>query len=134
MEDFVGAGWRFPLGVDPRGGIALVRGDVELVQAMRLILSTYPGERPMRPDFGSRLRDFVFRGVNDETRAELAQEVRGALRRWEPRVDINTVQVTRDPDDGALLYIDIGYTPKAVNDQRNLVFPFYTIADEGGEW
>ena len=38
-QDFVGAGWSFPLGVDSTGGIALARGDQELVQAMQLIRS-----------------------------------------------------------------------------------------------
>ena len=33
---------------------------------MRIILLTYPGERPMRPEFGSRVRDFVFRSVDEE--------------------------------------------------------------------
>ena len=89
QEDFIGAGWAFPLRVDHAGGIALVRRERELEEAMRLILMTYPGERPMRPDFGCRLRDFVFRGANDTTAAELSLEVRQSLLRWEPRVDID---------------------------------------------
>jgi phage baseplate assembly protein W len=108
-QDFIGAGWAFPLGVGPQGGIALVRREVELEQAMRLILSTYPGERPMRPEFGSRIRDFVFRSVNVDTIAELSQEVRNALLRWEPRVDIEAVLVIPDPNDQGALYIDIQY-------------------------
>lgn len=134
MTDFIGAGWAFPAGVDTRGGVALVRGDTELVQAMRLILSTYPGERPMRPEFGSRLRDFVFRAADEATKAELAQEVRTALLRWEPRVDVRAVEVKPDPDDRSLLYIDIAYTPKGTNDRRNLVFPFYTIPEDGSDY
>jgi len=134
MTDFIGAGWAFPAGVDTRGGVALVRGDTELVQAMRLILSTYPGERPMRPDFGSRLRDFVFRGPDEAMKAELCQEVRTALLRWEPRVDVQNVEVKPDPDDRTVVYIDIAYTPKATNDRRNLVFPFYTIPEDGSDY
>jgi phage baseplate assembly protein W len=134
MTDFIGAGWAFPAGVDSRGGVALVRGDTELVQAMRLILATYPGERPMRPDFGSRLRDFVFRSADPGTAAELAREVRTALLRWEPRVDVRAVDVKPDPDDQTLLYIDIAYTPKGTNDRRNLVFPFYTIPEDGSDY
>jgi phage baseplate assembly protein W len=132
-QDFIGAGWAFPLGVGPQGGIALVRREVELEQAMHLILSTYPGERPMRPEFGSRIRDFVFRPVNVETIAELSQEVRNALLRWEPRVNIEAVYVIPDPDDGAL-YIDIQYVVKDTNDRRNLVFPFYTIPEDGSDY
>jgi len=134
MTDFIGAGWAFPAGVDTRGGVALVRGDTELVQAMRLILSTYPGERPMRPDFGSRLRDFVFRAPDDDTKSELCQEVRTALLRWEPRVDIASVEVNVHPDDPSLVYIDIAYQVKGTNDRRNLVFPFYTIPEDGSDY
>lgn len=133
-EDFIGAGWAFPTGVNANGSIALVRGDDELVQAMRLILSTYPGERPMRPEFGCRLRDFVFRGASEDTAAELAHEVRDALLRWEPRVDIQRVHVVPDGADRTVLYIDIQYTPKDANDKRNLVFPFYTIPEDGSDY
>ena len=55
------SGWAFPPALDAQGGIALVSGSRELEEAMQIILLTYPGERPMRPAFGSRLRDFVFR-------------------------------------------------------------------------
>jgi phage baseplate assembly protein W len=127
---FIGTGWAFPTGVSPTGGIAMVRGDTELVQAMRLILSTYPGERPMRPEFGCRLRDYVFRAPTDETIAELTGEVRRSLLRWEPRVDIERVYITPRPDDPSVLHIDIQYRPKDTNDRRNLVFPFYTIPDD----
>jgi phage baseplate assembly protein W len=133
-QDFVGAGWAFPLGVNASGGIALARRDSELEQAMRLILATYPGERPMRPDFGSRLRDFVFRSATIDTAAELSQEVHNALIRWEPRVDIKAVDVTVDPHERNKLYIDIQYALKNTNDFRNLVFPFYTIPDDGSDY
>jgi len=133
-DEFIGTGWAFPTGVDAGGGIALVTGHTELVQAMRLILATYPGERPMRPEFGSRLRDYVFRSATPDTVAELADEVRRALLRWEPRVDVESVDVAPDPDDPSLLYIDIRYAPKATNDRRNLVFPFYTIPDDESDY
>jgi phage baseplate assembly protein W len=132
--DFVGAGWAFPLAVDARGGIALARRDQELEQAIRLILATYPGERPMRPEFGSRLRDFVFRSATIDTAAELAQEVEIALLRWEPRVVVDAVNVTVDPDERNRLYIDVYYSVKGTNDRRNLVFPFYTIPDDGSDY
>ena len=101
---------------------------------MKLILMTYPGERPMRPDFGCRARDYVFRGANDTTAAELAVEVRQSLLRWEPRVDIDSVTVTPDPDLPSLMYVDVQYIPKGTNDRRNLVFPFYTIPEDGSDY
>ncbi len=133
MTDFVGAGWSFPLGARPAGGIALAGGHQKLEQAMRLILSTYPGERPMRPEFGSRLRDYVF-GEADWARAsEIADVVRESIEQWEPRVDVADVDVYPDPGRASLLYIDISYLVPGTNDPRNLVFPFYTIPGEGAE-
>ncbi len=129
-DQFTGAGWGFPLGVNPTGGIALVRRERELEQAMMLILSTYPGERPMRPDFGSRIRDYVFQSVNGLVISSLTYEVTQALERWEPRVNINQVHIYPNPAEHSLLYIDIQYTVKQTNDRRNLVFPFYTIPEE----
>lgn len=131
--DFIGAGWAFPVGVDARGAVALARGTDELEQAMRLILMTYPGERPMRPAFGSRLRDFVFEGATEANAAAISSEVQEALLRWEPRVNVTDVAVTPEPGQDGLLYVDIGYVIKATNDKRNLVFPFYTIPLEGEE-
>ncbi len=133
-DEFIGTGWGFPTGVGPTGGIAMVRGHTELVQAMRLILSTYPGERPMRPEFGSRLRDFVFRAGTPDTVAELSDEVRRSLLRWEPRVDVERVEVAPGPTDPNVLYIEIWYRPKGTNDRRNLVFPFYTIPDDESDY
>jgi Bacteriophage baseplate protein W len=133
IADFVGAGWAYPLEIDPGGGFALARGAARIEQSIRLILVTYPGERPMRPEFGSLLRDFVFRPASLDNAAELSSEVRKALIRWEPRIDVNTVDTYPAADDPGLLYIDITYTVRATNDKRNLVFPFYTIPEDEGE-
>jgi len=133
-HDFVGAGWAFPPRVNASGGIALVRRERELEEAMRIILMTYPGERPMRPEFGSRVRDYVFRDVSPETATALSHEVRTALLRWEPRVDVRKVTVTADADDPSVAYIDVEYEVKGTNDRRNLVFPFYSIPTDGSEY
>ena len=133
-SDFVGAGWAFPPRVNGSGGIALVRHERELEEAMRIILLTYPGERPMRPEFGSRLRDYVFRETSPEMFAALAHEVRTSLARWEPRVEVKDVRVIADDTDRSILFLDIHYGDTATNDRRNLVFPFYTIPDDGSDY
>jgi phage baseplate assembly protein W len=132
--DFIGAGWAFPIRPNANGGIALVRRERELEDAMRIVLSTYPGERPMRPEFGSRLRDYVFEGMTHSRMAELEVEVRNSLQRWEPRADIVNVRINRDGADMGLVYIDIEYQVKMTNDRRNLVFPFYTIPTDGSDY
>ena len=133
MTDFIGRGWGFPVGVDATGQIALVSGSREIEQAMRLILSTYPGERPMRPNFGSRLRDFIFDGATWENAIAIAAEVRASLLQWEPRATVADVLVAPEAADRGVLMIDIVYTVKGTNDPRNLVFPFYTIPAHADE-
>jgi len=79
------------LQVTPRGRIEMVEGDESIRQSLLLLLSTSPGERVMRPDYGCSLRHLVF-GPNDDTTAGLAiHYVRRAVERWEPRVEVLTV-------------------------------------------
>lgn len=126
-NEFVGAGWAFPLSLDPTGGFELVTDEREIEQAIRLIIGTAYGERPMRPDFGCRIHDFVFAEANATTAGRIATEVRASLTRWEPRITIDDIVVSGDEADPSVLYVDIRYHIRHRNDPRNLVFPFYTI-------
>lgn len=129
-DSFIGSGWAFPLRVDATGRIALSARERELEEAMRLILGTAFGERPMRPEFGCGIHEYVFAGVSLDTANAIANEVRASLARWEPRVVVRDVIVNVDDAEPSLLYIDIRYSPRDTNDPRNLVFPFYTIPAE----
>jgi phage baseplate assembly protein W len=130
MTDFIGRGWAFPLAVDSNGGIALVSREREIAEAIRLILSTTPGERPMRPDFGCRIQDFILDPADGTTAAAISAEVTEALTRWEHRIDVEDVGVMFTAENPNVLYIDIHYRMKQTNDRYNLVFPFYVIPGE----
>lgn len=125
--DFVGAGWSFPLGTDATGSIALVTHDREIEQAIGLILGTAVGERPMRPEFGCRIHDHVFNTATSATAGQIAYDVRQALDRWEPRIEVLDVGISFDAIAAGVLSIEIRYTLRGMNDPRNLVYPFYVI-------
>ena len=129
-DEFIGAGWAFPLRTDATGRIALVTREREIEESIRLILGTAYGERPMRPEFGCGIHDEVFARADASTFGRIAADVRASLRRWEPRIAVQEVDVTPDPDDASTIYIDIRYTVGSTNDPRNLVFPFYVIPAE----
>jgi len=129
MTDLIGAGWAFPLRTDATGGIALVVREREVEEAIRLILATTPGERAMRPEFGCRLADHVFAPADASTAGQIAYDVREALERWEPRIDLLDVVVSFDAVAAGTLYIDVQYELRNVGDPRSLVFPFYVIPD-----
>jgi phage baseplate assembly protein W len=127
--DFVGSGWAFPLRTDATGAIALVSDRREIEESVRLILATAYGERPMRPEFGCGIHRFVFAPADETTAALVAAEVRASIARWEPRVELLGVDVT--VAGAAVMHIHIHYVVNDGNDERNLVFPFYTIPGEG---
>jgi uncharacterized protein len=129
-NSFVGTGWNWPVATDPTGAIALSSGTEELEQAMYLVLATTPGERPMRPEFGCAIADRVFGGADATTAGRIAYEVRRALDRWEPRIDVHDVAISFDERNAGTIYIDVRYAIRGANDPRNLVFPFYLIPEE----
>jgi phage baseplate assembly protein W len=129
-EDYVGHGWQYPLATDASGGIALIGEERDLERSMRLILSTAPGERPMRPAFGCGIHDFVFAPADATTAGRLALEVKKSLAFWEPRIEVKNVQVSVDEVSRNTLYINITYEKKGSYDPRSLVFPFYVIPEE----
>ena len=130
-SEIVGRGWAFPPQIGMQGGFALTSPQNEIDQAIRVILSTSPGERVMRPSFGCRLHELVFDPNNSYTAARARRYVEEALGMWEPRVTVNEVLVRTDPDDHSRLLIEISYDVKASHDRRSLVYPFYLIPDEG---
>jgi uncharacterized protein len=131
--DFIGRGWAFPVRADKTGGIALVTRERELAESIELILRTAKGDRPMRPEFGCGIWDEVFSPMDATTAGRVAYDVRAALERWEPRVDVTAVDVTYadDEEKTGLMEVRITYSERETNDRRNLVFPFYIIPEEG---
>ena len=129
-EEFIGKGLAFPLKTDASGGLALVAREREVEEAIRMVLGTARGERPMRPEFGCGIHDYVFAPADGTTIGRIRYEVRASLERWEPRIEVIEVNVASDPGDQTILYIDVQYALAGTNDKRNLVFPFYTIPDE----
>ncbi len=129
-KSFLGRGWSFPPQIDGRGGMATSEGAVDIEQAIRVILGTAPGERPMRPDFGCRIHELVFAPANTTTAGLAAHYVEEALGWWEPRIDVTRVRVTHDPEDRARLLVTVHYEIRATHDERSLVYPFYVIPEE----
>ncbi len=100
-------------------------GPAAIRQSIWTILSTAPGERVMRPDFGCGIHDMVF-GPNDAATANaVAGAVQRALSRWEPRIDVLDVYAAADPADRRRLLVEINYQIRSTNSRFNLVYPFY---------
>ena len=123
--DIIGNGWSFPSGISGRGGISLSSSEKAVDESIRIILNTAKGERRMRPNFGCGIHDLVFAPNNSANWSIIAHHVEEALGWWEPRIEVKEVDVRPDPMDLSRLMINIKYTIKATNNERNLVYPFY---------
>ena len=122
---FLGRGWNFPLSPDQNsGGLEYLGGPEKVRQSIQIILETEPGERIMRPTFGCGLRRYLMKPNTTATRALMQRDVQTALKTWEPRIDVKSVEVTPG-DDPALVLIEIFYAHKRDGKQGNFVYPFY---------
>lgn len=130
---FIGEGWRYPVVPSRNGAIATATGVDEIEQAIYLILATYPGERPMRPEFGTPIADFIFEPADGRTYGRMAYVVDEALRRWEPRIVVEDVVVSPGADNPEEILIRIEYRIKDDYNRRNLLVPFYRIPGGGDE-
>jgi phage baseplate assembly protein W len=124
-EEFLGVGWKFPVQLNSRGEIALSHYEEDVQEAIEIILRTAPGERVMLPEFGCGIYGFVFAPNNTRTAGLVRFHVEDALKRWEPRIELESVEVAPDPSDPAVLLISIDYKVRATDSRFNLVYPFY---------
>jgi phage baseplate assembly protein W len=112
LEQTIGSkGDQAPAGLvlDSRTGIDMVSEDEAVRQAVYMLLSTRPGERLMRPEYGCNLQQLVF-SPNDDTTAGIAiYMVRTALKQWEPRIEIHALDAYPDPHNPTVLVISLLY-------------------------
>lgn len=122
-----------PGGIDvtPAGSIAMVIGDDAIRQSIIMLLTTLPGERVMRPDYGCPLHRLMF-APNDATTAGLAiHYVRQALLRFEPRIDILRLDARADTVDGARLVVSLEYRVRSDNRRDALQFGLNLLGEPG---
>jgi Bacteriophage baseplate protein W len=127
---FLGNGWRFPVGTQPLDGeqagpIAMLGDDEKIAQSIWIILTTSPGERVMRADFGCGLNQMVFASLSQSTIGQVITKVKNALAQWEPRISVDSVDATPSTTETNLLLISIAYTVSITNSRFNLVYPYY---------
>jgi hypothetical protein len=124
-NDFIGAGWRFPITVNAKGGIDWSHGPERISDAIWVIIKTSLGERVMRPTFGAGVNDFVFHSNSSVIRTDLVASIKQALLKWEPRINVTQVSANPVPEEPSQVLVSIEYTINTTNELFNVVYPFY---------
>jgi len=77
-----------------------------LRQSVTDILTTPTGSRIRRRRYGSEVPELIDQPLNSATQLRIYAATAFALRRWEPRLQLSSVQLTRDTDGAIALLLD----------------------------
>lgn len=74
------------------------------------LLLTNPGERVMRPTYGTGLRAFIFENNDPFVEQTMATSIRQSLQSWEPNITINDVSMSPDPFNVGRANVDVHFS------------------------
>ena len=126
-KTFLGRGWSFPSTFDHSyQGVVMTEDEENIREGLHAILSTMPGERITNLDFGCQLDHSLFDNVDSNFNTYINDTIKMAILRYEPRIDVNQIELGLDQDQSVLL-VTIDYTVRATNARSNYVYPFYKL-------
>jgi uncharacterized protein len=127
-KSFLGTGWSFPpqfTGTSRE--VAMVSEERDIVESLAILLSTNPGERVMEPDYGCGIKAMVFEEINQATITKLTFVIERAVLFFEPRIDLELVDIETEHALEGRLDIGLQYRVITTNARRNMVYPFYIM-------
>jgi len=105
-KEFLGRGWAFPFHFDSaNGAVAYSEFEENIRQNIMIIVGTRVGERQMMFDFGCRIHELLFAPSNSSTARLASGYVEDAIGRWEPRIELLTVNAAFDPSGSIIVQI-----------------------------
>ena len=118
-KEFLGRGWQFPFQVNSAtGGVALSEYEANIRDCMSVIIGTRPGERQMLPEFGCRINEMLFTPNTASSADSVSTAVKTALTRWEPRIEIESVDAW--PDQAGSIRVQVNYTIRSTGSAQEL--------------
>jgi uncharacterized protein len=126
-KSFLGRGWSFPPTFHyAQQQVLMVADEQDIQESLEILLSTHMGERLMQPEFGCNLEGYLFDALNATTQTAIKLTVTEALRRFEPRIRLESVKLDTKQLNAGRIDIAVTYHIVSTNTRHNFVFPFYT--------
>ena len=104
-----GRGISFPPRIGADGRVVWSDGETNVRESIRVILMTEQPERLRAPSFGGSLGRFLFEPNTVTTRRLIQDRITKELAQWEPRIQVQTVDVEADADDPQAAVATITY-------------------------
>ena len=92
------------------GDLTQVKKNTAIERALKNIINTNPGERLFQPDVEGGLGPLLFENFNDLTTSRIESKIRQAIGKFEPRADVQSINVIPNPKENAYL-VNIVYIP-----------------------
>lgn len=118
-------GWAFPPHFTKENGVEMVSREEDIRQSLFILLSTTPGERIFRFDYGCNIRRWVFEDMTLSNETLIIDCISDAVLYYEPRIDVERIWLdTGDMQEG-ILRISMDYRIRETNSRSNMVYPYY---------
>ena len=101
------------------GDLTQVKKSTAISRSLKNILNMNPGERLFQPDVEGGLGPLLFENFSDLTTSRIESKIRQAIGKFEPRADVQSVNVKPSPDENAYL-VNIVYIPDNDIQETNL--------------
>lgn len=125
-KSFLGIGWAFPPTFSGKVDFTeMTEGEADIKQSLLILLSTVPGERVHRPEYGCGIHKMVYEKMNSNTMTLFKHMIEKAVLLFEPRITLNDIQFNFNNENEGLLEIQLNYTVRLTNSRSNIVYPFY---------
>ena len=128
-KTFLGIAWDYPPRLKGGGRCSpteMVANEENIRQSLITLLSTSPGERVHRYDYGCPIREYAFETMTTSTKTMLRDKIEQSIVLFEPRVIVNKIDFEEKQEEG-ILNILIDYTIRQTNRRTNMVYPFYFV-------
>jgi uncharacterized protein len=126
IKSFLGTGWGFPPSFSSKGSeVGMLSDEEDIKSSLEILLTTRPGERVMRPDYGCNLDELVFEPLTTTFKTYMKDLISTAILYYEPRIEVNSIDLDDTGELEGRILIVIDYTVSATNTRFNFVFPFY---------
>lgn len=126
INTYLGTGWAFPPTFAKQVGVELVSAETDIAESLTILLSTHLGERVMQPTYGCNLTELLFEHLNPTVASNIKEQIRTAILYHEPRIRLNRLDLSQDPEQQGVVQILVDYTVISTNSRFNFVYPFYT--------
>jgi len=135
----LGRGWAFPpaftLNSDAQGSSVVLAQDVEDIrQSLRILFSTLPGERVMRPDYGCDLNAQLFENISADLLAQIRRTIADSILRYEPRVELTEVTARQNAQQPTRLDIHVNYRLRGGGESGQLFGTLDMASGAGAHW